>query len=399
MWRVISILTLVAALTGCGDVAPPARPPKAPATPPPQPTATPSAQTTTNQTKTPAAAHESIRPYEQYTPPPLQQKIEQQVLKLLSDGDQAAAEEVLANHVKTLPEHERMEKLIMTGGQQEAITLVKQHAEIYRANQRLLYWHAACLRSRFDVLGAIPRFVLAGIANERTVLGQSTFRILGLDAGLQIRQKPDEYFAAFEDIVNSHPDEIALRWMLAVECRSHDRNEQGVVHYRKILERWNPGPVLVHQTYANLLDKLKRYEEALVERRKAVELEPAGWSYDGLGNTLDHMKRYDEADKAHAKAMELDPGNGHHLGNWAANAMYRKQYDVAIQRCEYATQLDPDYGYTWQTWGQCLEAQGKKHEALIKYRKALAIYPDDDEIKQLVAALEKNLKQEPKKGR
>ena len=95
----------------------------------------------------------------------------------------------------------------------------------------------------------------------------------------------NDAFADFKKLVDENPDDIMIRWMLAVQCRNWNRNAEGAELYRQILDRWNPGPVLVHQTYANLLDELARFEEALVEHYKAVKMEPAAWSYDGLGNT------------------------------------------------------------------------------------------------------------------
>ena len=343
----------------------------------------------------PSPAQKASPTYEQYTPPQSQQEIERKAMSQLSNGHQSAAEELLANHIKTLPDIAQLVALIQQGKPTEAEAVMEKHAAVYRANQRLIYLFAACTRSRFDVKEAMRLFVVAGMANEKTLLGQSTFRIVMLDGVKEIQQKPERSFADLEKMVASHPDEIAVRWMLAVQCRSYNRNVQGVIHYKKLLEKWKPGPVLAHQTYANLLDELNRFDEALVERRMAVKLEPAGWSYDGLGNTLDSLGRFDEADKAHAKASALDPADGHSLGNWAANAMLRKKYDDAIKRCALATQLDPAYPRTWSVWGQCLEAQGKNTESLKKFRKVLELCPNDPDAARHVERLQKAFGKEP----
>ena len=134
----------------------------------------------------------------------------------------------------------------------------------------------------------------------------------------------NDAFADFKKLVDENPDDIMIRWMLAVQCRNWDRNAEGAELYRQILERWNPGPVLVHQTYANLLDELGRFEEALVERYKAVKMEPAAWSYDGLGNTLDSLGRYKEASEAHAKAARLAPASLPIWFHWARGLLARE---------------------------------------------------------------------------
>ncbi len=63
--------------------------------------------------------------------------------------------------------------------------------------------------------------------------------------------------------------------------------------------------------YYNLgvsLNDLKRYEEAEVAYRKAIELNPSdAIAYSNLGNLLGDLKRYEEAEVAYRKAIELNP--------------------------------------------------------------------------------------------
>jgi tetratricopeptide (TPR) repeat protein len=376
MQRTIVILALIAAAAGSGQNAPPAAP----------------ARPAVDRPKPKAVEEKKGSLYEENKPPSALQQIEQEVLKLLSEGKQSEAEKMLAKHIKSIPEYEKIRRLFVAGKPDQAQEAVQRNADAYRDNQRLLFLYAACGRSRFDVEEALPRFLAANMAQERTAVGQGIAHIVALDVN---RQDADVHFDFLEELVQSYPDEIVLRWMLAVECRSYNRNEQGVVHYKKILEKWKPGPVLVHQTYANLLDQLARFEEALVERRKAVELEPAGWSYDGLGNTLDNLGRYDEADKAHAKATELSPKNGHHLANWAKNAFLRKKYDEAIEKCERSFNLNPSYLFVLKLWAQSLEAKGDKAKALEKYQELFEKCPDETDIQKKIEELEKELKQKP----
>jgi tetratricopeptide (TPR) repeat protein len=328
----------------------------------------------------------------EFIPPKELREIEDKVLSCLNEGHQSKAEEMLEEHILKLPEIKKIPLLVSEKKKAEALKIVEQHAEAYRDNQRLLFLYAACMRSRFEIEEAFPFFMATAKANEKTTTGQAAFLMLFLDRSPLAQNHLDYFFKSFEKLIEAHPDEILLHWMIAVECRSYNRNEQGVKHYKKILEKWNPGPVLVHQTYGNLLDGLKRFDEALVERRKAVELEPAHWSYDGLGNTLDFLGRYDEANIAHAKACEFAPTSAHDLGNWAYNAMLRKQYDEAIKKCQGAIEIDPSCPNNWCHWAMCLEAQGKKADALSKYREALERFPRNEYIKEQIPRLEKELK-------
>lgn len=317
------------------------------------------------------------------------QELEQKALALLAGGRQAEAEAILENYLAQLTNVKRIVKYIYKGQQIEAANAIAQRAALYRENQRALFLFAACFRSRFTMMTSV--FKMIDMIDSETPVGRCASYMVQLDAPSKDARSAQQVFAEFEKDVSDNPDDVALRWMLAVECRTYNRNATGAAHYQKIVAKWNPGPVLVHQTYANLLDGLNRHRDALVERQTAVALEPAGWSYDGLGNTLDSLGRYDEAADAHARAQERDPENGHHLGNWAANSLARKKTSMAIRQCERAVELDPTYLRTWTVWRQALQAQGNKPKAVAKYREALKTAPKSVQNVMWVEGLRQSL--------
>lgn len=223
------------------------------------------------------------------------------------------------------------------------------------------------MRSRFEVEEAAPVFAAVAKMGTNTVSGQCAFHVLCLDAKKDVHNQS----AALQKLVESNTNDLMLRWMIAVECRSFKQNEEGARHYKTLLEHWNPGPVLVHQTYGNLLDGLHRFEEALVERRKAVELEPAGWSYEGLGNTLASLDRYSEANEAYEKSVKCDPDRAAYWRSWAWGLLRAGKYPEAIEKCKKAIALDPEDARAWSHWGDCLKHQGKFQDALVKFNKAI----------------------------
>ena len=318
--------------------------------------------------------------------PTLVQLVEEESVALLAMGKQTEAETLLKDYVAELSDVPEIVQCLKEGKQPEAMKRIAQKPSGYRENQRALFLFAACARSRFMMM--TPYFELAGMIDNKTPVGKCAVFMTHLDGPPDPRTAPDRIFNGFAKLVKSNPDDVVLRWMLAVQCRNYHRSAQGAVHCKQILDVWAPGPALVHQTYANLLDDLGRYTEAIAERRTTVMMEPADWAYDGLGNTLDNMKEYDEAAEAHAKACQLAPNNGHHLGNLAANSFLLGDVDTAIDQCRRAAKLDPNYPRTWDVWGQCLEAQGKNPEAAEKYRKALQLAPQVSETKSRLDALE-----------
>ena len=224
--------------------------------------------------------------------------VEENVVKLLAEGKQSLAEELLNDQVAQCPKALRVTQLIATGDTQEAERFLQANRDEIQGGQRIFFLLGACIRSRFDKHTARLVFHTAWAMNPKTPSGKCALCMMRLDSsqGMWGQQRQvDEAFAELRRLVNAHPEDVVLPWMLAVQCRSWDRNAEGALLYKYILTKWKPGPVLVHQTYANLLDELGLYKAALKERYQAVKMEPAPWSYDGLGNTLDHLGRFKEA--------------------------------------------------------------------------------------------------------
>jgi tetratricopeptide (TPR) repeat protein len=273
---------------------------------------------------------------------------------------------------------------LAAGRQRDAERLLEQGLQAHADDPDLVFLRACCKRSRFLVEAAHPLFARVVELDPGSVQGRCAGEVLQLDA----RRDVEAHFVALEALADGHPDDPLLRWMVAVQCRALDRNEEGVAHYRQLLHAWQPGPSLVHQTYANLLSELGQEEAALVERRIAVEQEPAGWSLHGLGNTLVELGRYEEAGEAYGRAVEHEPEEGRYWSAWAFSLMKAKRYEESLARCERAAQLSPSLARTWRCWGYCLEKLEHEPEALAKYREALRLDPEDDYSRDKIGTLE-----------
>src|ERR1039457_1321085 len=281
----------------------------------------------------------------------------------------------------------RFLELLSAGKQSEAEDLIETYTSMYPNNQRMVFLRASCLRSRFMVREAAPLFASVIELEPNSVYGKGALQILYLD----LKKEPGQHFEVLRRLVLENPNDMMLRWMIAVQCRAYDKNEEGMKHFQKLLEKWNPGPVLVHQTYGNLLDELKRHVEALVEHRKAAELEPKGWSYQGLGNTLVLLNRCADANEIFKKSVELSPERSEYWQSWAWGLLCEGKFDESIAKCEKAITLNPENYIAWEYWGRCLELQGKLQDALQKYRKSVMINGTDKFAKYHVKDLEEKI--------
>jgi tetratricopeptide (TPR) repeat protein len=262
-------------------------------------------------------------------------------------------------------------KILEKGKQDKAENFIELYVKMYPKDQRLAFLQAACIRSRFMIGKAYPLFSKVVKMNKKSVPGQCSEHMLYLDSKRDIKI----HFEALRNLVNQNPDDIIARWMIAVQCRSYDKNKEGVKHYKEILKKWDPGPVLVHQTYANLLDELKLYKEALVHRKMAVKLEPASWSYHGLACTFCDLKQYKEASETYKKAIEFAPNRPDYWRAWGWGLYKWGKYEEAIKKFKKATELNPKDDRAWNQWGICLKRLERYEEALDKYYKAIEVNP------------------------
>jgi tetratricopeptide (TPR) repeat protein len=90
----------------------------------------------------------------------------------------------------------------------------------------------------------------------------------------------------------------------------------------------------------NALNKLKRYEEAIVAYDQAISLDPNyAPTYIVKGNALYGFKRYEEAIAAHDQAISLDPTNAYAYQNKGKALRELKRYEEAQQAYDRAKQL------------------------------------------------------------
>jgi len=260
------------------------------------------------------------------------------------------------------------------GNQRKAEQLLDGYAEKFPGSEKIALFQATCVRSRFQVESAAPLFVaiVARAKSKQDDLSKSSPQALCALAMLAIdsRKNVDAGFRVLNGVVAKNPSDPIPIWLLAIACRTYNRDAEGVAAYRKLLAIAAPGSSLVHQTFANMLDKLGKHDEALKSRYMAVKLEPSPWSYDGLAGTLGDMGRYDESVAMHKKVTEIAPDVPNYWNNLGAALHMAGKYDEAIVAYKQAIELRPHYAKAWRNWGKSLEKQSKQSEADEKYARA-----------------------------
>lgn len=120
------------------------------------------------------------------------------------------------------------------------------------------------------------------------------------------------------------------------------------------------------------------FAEANKEFQRAIELNPnyapAHQQYGN--NTLSALGRFDDAIAEGKRAVELDPLALVINSDLAADYYFARRYDEAVAGFRKLLELDSGYYYGHFMLGQTLEAKGARDEAIAEYQKARALNDD-----------------------
>jgi TolB-like protein/Tfp pilus assembly protein PilF len=120
------------------------------------------------------------------------------------------------------------------------------------------------------------------------------------------------------------------------------------------------------------------FSQANREFQRAIELNPnyaTGHQQYG-NNTLSALGRFDEAIAEGKRAVELDPLSLVINADLGMNYYYARRYDEAIAQLRKTLEMDPGYYYAHVNLGQALAAKRAFDEAIEEYQKARALNDD-----------------------
>jgi len=295
-----------------------------------------------------------------------------EVMRLLSEGNQKAAEARLEEAVRRDPK-----------------------------NPGNAFFYALCARSRFDRRDAALGFLVTMISRPDSPEGRASACVLGIDASSD-QATALYYFNALLIVGRQNPDSIPIRWLAAIMSRTLTRDSNlklssevrkrilrcGIQEYEAVLTLMapGPGPALIHQTMANLLDDVEGYDAAWKHREIIVKMERRPWSLHAAAWTLLNLDRGTEslAFVQEAIAGESDAPDYYRVqGNALWNLGRRREALSAWDRAS-TFQSENRWYYLklcalgFQSLGDCASARDYT-------RKALAENPENRELQILDA--------------
>ncbi len=293
------------------------------------------------------------------------------VKQISSQTDEILADILPVSSADADEAYARSIELLSAGKQWEAEDVIEAALRRNPNDRKILFAHAVLKRSRWSKLESTKLFAECSKGNDYLALASQLALLLDLHEGVDERMK---------DLVvlsDEYPDDVYLLWLSAIECREQEMGELGKERYELLLSKFDIGPVLLHQSYANILDEqLHDYEAALVHRKIAVSMESAVWALQGLANTLTDTGKYLEAVEQWEKLVREVPDDDYYWYRYAFSLVNLERFAEAVDAYEKAVELDAGYSGYWRQLGECHEALGHVDDALACYQKAAALGAD-----------------------
>jgi class 3 adenylate cyclase/TolB-like protein/Tfp pilus assembly protein PilF len=182
-----------------------------------------------------------------------------------------------------------------------------------------------------QAVGKDRRFALAysGIADAWAQLGWLEFSD-PTEAFPKAREAAERALALDDRLAEAHASLGFVRFLYERDWEAAQGEFQRAITL-------NPGYPTGHQFYADYLKALGRFDEALAEMKRALEIDPVSMAVNtGLGHVLYLRRDFDAAILQYRKALEIDPNFGPaHL--WFGRPYLQKQmYDEAIAEIKKA---------------------------------------------------------------
>ena len=111
------------------------------------------------------------------------------------------------------------------------------------------------------------------------------------------------------------------------------------------------------------------------EFKRTIELNPRAEN-PSYRHYLINMKRYDEAVAESKRVLELDPVSAYYNRNVGMILYFARQYDEAIEQCQKTLELEPDMGTAYNWLWRAYEQKGLYDQTVDAYLKFRRLTPE-----------------------
>ncbi len=152
--------------------------------------------------------------------------------------------------------------------------------------------------------------------------------------------------------------------------------KNGMILWTDVINQYQTIP----QAYINrgiILATEKKYDEALTDYNKAIQLEPKfSKAYNNRGGLMRTLNKYDDAISDFNKAIELQPDYVKAYNNRGLLMNITKRYDEAIKDYSKAIELKPNFAEAFNNRGVVNRNLNRNEESLSDFNKAIELQPN-----------------------
>ena len=253
------------------------------------------------------------------------------------------------------------------------IALIRQSLHVDPKAPRVHYNLGLALQAAGDRAGALAAFQNAAQSESRFVEAHNNVGALLIDEP----GKLDEAVAAFERALALNPSFAEAHNNLAV---AHKRRGELGEASRAVDQALALAPehVPALNTRATILLEQGAAAEAEATLRKALALAPQDQSaLNNLGLALKDLGRIKEAEETFKKVVALQPSYAEAHNNIGACLQQRSELYEALEAFETAAEHDPQNVFAQRNLGGLHRRLGNGEDALVHYRRAVVLAPDD----------------------
>ncbi len=152
------------------------------------------------------------------------------------------------------------------------------------------------------------------------------------------------------------------------------RFDEAIECYDKVLRIKKDA--LTYYNRGSALKELKRFDESLASYEQAININPDADIYNNLGYVLQVLNRLEEALVSYDKAISIKLDHAEAYFNRSSVLQELKRFDESLTGYEQAISFKPDYAAAYNNLGNVLKELKRFDESLSSYEQAISIKPD-----------------------
>ena len=154
------------------------------------------------------------------------------------------------------------------------------------------------------------------------------------------QNKIDEAIAAFENLLQIQPKNVAVLSNLGVLCVQHQQPQKAIRYFTQAIEI-NPNYVQAYGNLGQLYQDIDRSAKAIDYLQKAIELDPnCVTAHYNLGNVYRRLEELPRAILSYQQAIELQPNHSKACNNLGNIYLKLGEIDLAYQCYQKPTSLN-----------------------------------------------------------